>query len=72
MLFIFKINHSYQLYITFKSHLLNAFPICIALLYETKPKTIFQKLLTSQSRMQLFIFRLETFFLTYISQYRRI
>ena len=71
MLFIFKINHSYQLYITFKSHLF-AFPICIALLYETKPKTIFQILLTSQSRMQLFICRLETFFLTYISQYRRI
>ena len=45
MLFIFKINHSYQLYTSFKPHLLNAFPICIALLYGTKAKTIFQNTL---------------------------
>ena len=36
------IIHNDKLYITFKSYLLNAFPICLASLCGTKPKTIFQ------------------------------
>ena len=49
MLFIFKtrcyfiIIHTNKLEITLRSYLFNAFLICLALLYGTKPKTIFQK-----------------------------
>ena len=51
MAFIFKtgyyfiIIHNNKLEITFRSYLFNAFLICLALLHDTKSKTIFQNCL---------------------------
>ena len=41
----FLIIHNKKMKITFESHLFSAFLICLALLYGTKSKTIFQNCL---------------------------